>query len=78
MDLLSEVRTAAKKTGLSQQDVIRQSLRFGLPTLIERLGSDEKLKPLTKEQARRAFAPDVEWDALAAAMCRMPPPLPEE
>jgi len=77
-DLLAEVRMAAKKTGLSQQDVIRKSMRFGLPALIEQLAPEEKPKPFTKEEARRAFAPDAEWDALAAAMCKVPPPIPEE
>jgi len=59
-DLLVEVRMAAKKTGLSQQDVMRKSMEFGLPALIERLAPEEKLKPFTKEEARRAFAPDAE------------------
>jgi hypothetical protein len=77
-DLLAQVRMAAKKTGLTQQDAIRKSIKFGLPTLMERLAPEEKLKPFTKEEARRAFAPDAEWGALAAAMCKVPPPVPEE
>jgi len=39
---------------------------------------EEKPEPFTKEEAEQAFAPDAEWDALAAAMCKVPPPLPEE
>ena len=30
--------------------------------------ADKGLKPFTKEEARRAFAPDPEWEALESAM----------
>ena len=35
-DLLKEVRKAAKKTGLSMADAMRQSMKLGLPKLVER------------------------------------------
>jgi hypothetical protein len=36
-DLLAEIRKTAKETHLSQQDVIRQSTRLGIPRLREQL-----------------------------------------
>jgi hypothetical protein len=34
--------------------------------------------PFTAEEARRAFAPDPEWDGLEAAMARVPVNQPED
>ena len=34
-DLLKEVRKAVRKTGLSMADAMRQSMKLGLPKLIE-------------------------------------------
>jgi hypothetical protein len=36
-----------------------------------------KVTPMTEEEARRAFGPDAEWDALEAAMTSRPMPPPE-
>lgn len=71
-DLLREVRSTAKETGLSVADAMRQSMKLGLPKLRERLARSEPLKPFTAAEARQAFAPDPEWDALTAAMARLP------
>lgn len=71
-DLLTEVRTAAKETGLSVADAMRQSMKLGLPKLREKLARSQSLKPFSAVEAREAFAPDPEWDALAAAMARLP------
>ena len=76
-DLLGELREAAKETGLSVADTMRQSMKLGLPRLREQL-SAMKLKPLTDEEARQAFAPDAEWDAFEAAMTNRPVPKPED
>lgn len=76
-DLLEEVRSAARDTGLSQQDVVRQSLKAGLPKIREQFAAEHKLKPFTKEEARRAFAPDPYWDALEEHMAKLPKPPPE-
>ena len=76
-ELLGEVRETAKKTGLSMADAMRQSMRLGLPRLREQLAASRILKPLTAAEAREAFAPDPEWDRLAAAMARLPISKPE-
>ena len=69
--LLGEVRQTAKETGLSLADAIRQSLELGLPKLREQFAT-ASLRPFTPEEAREAFAPDPEWEAVAAAMSRLP------
>jgi len=38
---------------------------------------DKSLKPFTQEEARRAFAPDPEWEALESAMSQRQIPKPE-
>ena len=66
-ELMKEVRQAAKITGLSMADVMRQSVKVGLPKVLEQFpGVDRKqLKPLTKEEARLAYeVPNKEFDAL--------------
>ena len=70
-DLLGEARQTAKEAGLSLADAIRQSLKLGLPKLREQL-SAQSPKPFTPEDAREAFAPDPEWDAVTAAMSGLP------
>ena len=77
-DLLAEIKAAARDTGLSAADVIRQSVKAGLPKVREQFQGERKLKPFTIEEARRAFAPDPEWDKLEAHMANLPQPLPEE
>jgi hypothetical protein len=37
----------------------------------------QDLKPFTEEEARRAFAPDPEWEALESAMAQRRIPVPE-
>jgi hypothetical protein len=69
-DLLAIVRETAQDTGLSQQDVMRQSIKAGLPAVREKFKGERGLKPFTKEEARRAFAPDPEWDKLEAHMAK--------
>ena len=65
-DLLREVRQAAKQTGLSMADAMRQSMKLGLPKLVADL-SPSKVRPMTPAEARRAYA-NTEWDALEHAM----------
>jgi len=76
-DLLGEVRKTAKETGLSIADAMRQSMKLGLPRLREQLATT-KVKPMTAEEARRAFARDSEWDALESVMVRRPVRPPED
>ena len=42
--MLAAVREAARKIGLSQADVMRQSLRLGLPKLVRRLSPPNRLR----------------------------------
>ena len=79
--LAKDLRKAAQQTGLSMADTMRQSMRLGLPGLVERLSPDplKNLKPLTPAESRRCFAtPDPEFDALAAHCASLPVPVPEE
>lgn len=71
-DLLGQVREAAQETGLSLADAMRQSLRLGLPKLRKQLSVASSLKPFTSHEAKQAFAPDPEWDGVAAVMARLP------
>lgn len=70
-NLLVEIRQTAQTAGLSLADAMRQSLELGLPRLREQLATPA-LRPFTREEAEDAFAPDPEWDAVTAAMSRLP------
>lgn len=65
-DLLTTVRRAAKRTHLSQQDVIRQSIKFGLPRLVASLqqqsGRVTNVDPLPAEVLDRIYAKPEEDD----------------
>ena len=67
-DLLKEVRKAAKKTGLSMADAMRQSMKLGLPKLVEELSMEQvlkNLKPMTPEESQECWEkPNDEFDAL--------------
>ena len=76
-DLLKEVESAASATGLSKQDIMRQSMKLGLPRLRKNLRSARGLKPFTQAESRAAFGPDPEWERLEAAMARRSVPKPE-
>lgn len=75
-DLYEEVKSAASATHLSLADAMRQSMKLGLPKLIEQLRSEAGLKPFTAAERKAAFAPDPEFDPLAwshASRSRKPP-----
>ncbi len=58
-DLLGEVQSAAKETGLSQQDVMRQSMKLGLPTLRQLLGKPGRVTnvdPLPDAVLRKVYS----------------------
>jgi Ribbon-helix-helix protein, copG family len=40
-DLLDEVKRAAKETGLSTADVMRQAIKFGVPKVRRRMSAEE-------------------------------------
>jgi hypothetical protein len=74
-DLLKDLRKAAQQSGLSMADTMRQSMKLGLPGVVERLAPDplSNLKPLTPEESNRCFArPDPEFDPLAAYCAALP------
>jgi hypothetical protein len=78
VDLLGEMQNAAKRTNLSIADAMRQSMRLGLPKLLEQLSGD-KLKPLTAEESRLAYCvPNLEFDALEHHCASLPKRPPEE
>ena len=66
--LLKEVRKAARKTGLSMADAMRQSMKLGLPRLVEELSMEQvlkNLKPMTGAECRECWEePNEEFDAL--------------
>jgi hypothetical protein len=77
-DLLGEVRNAAERTNLSMADAMRQSMRLGLPKLLEQL-SGNPLKPFTEEECRLAYrTPNPEFDALEHYCASLPKRQPEE
>ena len=77
-DLLKEVRHAAKRTNLSIADAMRQSMRLGLPKLLEQL-SRNQLKPFTREERRLAYqTPNPEFDSLEHHCASLPKAPPEE
>lgn len=73
-ELLGQIRRTAREGGLSLADAVQRSIRLGLPGLRHELASRgvNPLKPFTRAEARQAFAPDPEWDALAAVMAQLP------
>lgn len=75
-DLYEEVKTTASATHLSFADVMRQSMKLGLPKLREQLQTGFSLKPFTAAESKAAFAPDSEFDPLEKARAtrtRKPP-----
>lgn len=76
--LLKEMRKAAKQTNLSVADAMRQSMRLGLPKLLEQL-SGNKPKPFTSKERRLAYStPNPEFDALEHHCALLPKRPPEE
>ena len=65
-DLLESVRETAEQTGLSQQDIMRQSIRAGLPKVREQLaattGRITNVDPLPKEVLERIYSEREEDD----------------
>jgi hypothetical protein len=72
-ELLSEFREAAKRTGLSIADVIRQSAKLGLPKLVEELSAKTSHLPMSAEEVRRCYEkPNREFDELEHHMASNP------
>ncbi len=78
-DLLGELRRASEDLGLSVANIMRQSMKLGLPKLREQLAAESprKLKPLSKAESRRCYQqPNREFDALEHHLARLPSPPP--
>lgn len=73
-ELLEQARLAARESGLSLADALRRSIKLGLPALRRQPARPDvgHLKPFTRAEAQRAFAPDPEWDRLEAIMASLP------
>jgi len=79
-DLLGEVRQASQDLGLSMADIMRQSMKLGLPKLREQLSPAplKNLKPLSRAESRRCYQqPNREFDALEHHLAGLPSPPPE-
>ena len=67
-DLVKALRQAAKKTGLSVPDVMRQSMKLGLPKLVEQFSVKQalgSLKPMSEAECRKCWEePNAEFDKL--------------
>ena len=78
-ELLVQIRRAAKTTGLSMADTMRQSMRSGLPKLVEELSPLKGFRALTAEECRRCWEqPNPEFDAVESEMAKRHFPPPEE
>ena len=66
-DLLGEMRHASEELGLSMADILRQSMKLGLPKLREQLAPNplKGLLPLSPDEARICYGEsNSEFDAL--------------
>lgn len=71
-DLLVKMRHAARRTNLSIADAMRQSMRLGLPKLLEQSPA-WPLEPFTVEECRRAYRTrNPEFDALEHHCASLP------
>ncbi len=79
-DLIGEVRQASRDLGMSMADIMRQSMKLGLPKLREQLSCDrpKDSKPLSKAESRRCYQqPNREFDALEHHLAGLPSPSPD-
>ena len=78
-ELLGEVRQASVDLGLSMADIMRQSMKLGLPKLREQLSTHplKDLKPMSRAESRRCYQqPNPEFDALEHHLASLPSPPP--
>jgi Ribbon-helix-helix protein, copG family len=61
-ELLKEVKHAAKETGLSVADVMRQAIKFGVPRVRQALSREEDFAEAAAESW--GPAPEILWDKL--------------
>ncbi len=78
-DLLGEMRHASEELGLSMADIMRQSMKLGLPKLREQLSTSplKGLVPLARDEARICYEEsNSEFDALEHHLAGLPSPPP--
>jgi len=78
-ELLGEVRQASVDLGLSMADIMRQSMKLGLPRLREHLSTHplKDLEPMSRAESRRCYQqPNPEFDALEHHLASLPSPPP--
>lgn len=64
-ELLAEVKRAAKETGLSTADVMRQAIKFGMPRLRRAMSTEEDFSEAAAETWEKLGpAPGVNYDKL--------------
>lgn len=64
-DLLAEVKHAAKETGLSSADVIRQAIKLGIPRVRQALSREEDMsEAMADVWEKLGPAPRVNYDAI--------------
>ncbi len=77
-ELQQQIRSASQRTGLSMANIMRQSMKAGLPKVLEQFGPTT-LKPMTAAEARLAYqTPNREFDALERHCARLPKRRPRE
>ena len=77
-ELQQEIRSAARRTGLSMADIMRQSMKAGLPKVVEQFDRST-LKSFTAEEARLAYqTPNPGLDDLESHCARLPKRRPRE
>ncbi len=73
-EMQQQIRDAARATHLEQSEVMRQSIRLGLPRLLESLGQTGpvvNVKPFPKGTLSKIYRkPDPGWDKVEAAATR--------
>ncbi len=81
-DLLGEMRRASEELGLSMADIMRQSMKLGLPKLREQLSPSplNGVMPLSRAEASSCYEElNSEFDALEHHLAGLPsPPLEAE
>lgn len=64
-DLMKEVKDAAKETGLSTADVMRQAIKFGVPKVRQALPTEEDVsEAMADTWEKLGPAPRVNYDAI--------------
>jgi len=78
VDLQKQIKKAAKQTALSQADLMRQALRFGIPEVVARIGVEVPLinvKPFAAGTLADIYRKKDQWSATeAAATAAQPAP----